>query len=345
MATHFALSPIPMLGRCNAMTASGHQCNRRPTSNASIPLCRQHKRIYMQSLQNSEPEPEPELPIPPSHESIKRDKIDDLNNSIYWKSAGNSAISYDDSNEVINKKIDKVIERLSCRMLRPASVNTDDFLTLSSLSDFPESEIMISYVDRDNKVWTFLLDSIAKLFDMNSFINPYTQLQFDSGFLRTIGTIRKCNELRNYITNKQSESNEEVRSVLHTCIELFHLIDELDHITKIEWFMSLNIIQIITFAKMLKDIWDYRANLSDSMRMNHTKNGKFFNKPELAIHMLYGYPREELSLLILDECKRLVTEGRTRSDKSLGALWILTALTVVNLDAKKCLPWLYESLV
>ena len=39
----------------------------------------------------------------------------------------------------------------------------------------------------------------------------------------------------------------------------------------------------------------------------------------------------------------LISKGTTQENKSLGAFYVLAALTLVNNDAATSLPWLYES--
>ena len=51
----------------------------------------------------------------------------------------------------------------------------------------------------------------------------------------------------------------------------------------------------------------------------------------------------KLSNIILDECERLITEGKTVSDKTTGALWVLSALTIVSKKARDALPWLFQA--
>ena len=39
----------------------------------------------------------------------------------------------------------------------------------------------------------------------------------------------------------------------------------------------------------------------------------------------------------------LITKGTTDENKSLGAFYVLAALTLVNNEAAESMPWLYES--
>ena len=41
--------------------------------------------------------------------------------------------------------------------------------------------------------------------------------------------------------------------------------------------------------------------------------------------------------------EKLLNNEQTNDNKSLGAYYILGALTLVNIDASNSLPWLYQS--
>ncbi len=46
---------------------------------------------------------------------------------------------------------------------------------------------------------------------------------------------------------------------------------------------------------------------------------------------------------IIDILEKLVNNNADRDNKSLGAYYVLGALTLVNEEAAQALPWLYQS--
>ena len=50
-----------------------------------------------------------------------------------------------------------------------------------------------------------------------------------------------------------------------------------------------------------------------------------------------------LAYILLNEFKRLLTEGKTIGDRTTASHWILSGITLVNRDARNALPWLYQS--
>ena len=46
---------------------------------------------------------------------------------------------------------------------------------------------------------------------------------------------------------------------------------------------------------------------------------------------------------LLNVIDKIITKGRDRQLRSLGAYYILGSLTLVSLDAAASMPWLYET--
>jgi hypothetical protein len=51
----------------------------------------------------------------------------------------------------------------------------------------------------------------------------------------------------------------------------------------------------------------------------------------------------EIQKIVLDVVVKLVNTGIDREHKSLGCLYVLSALTLVSEDAALTIPWLFES--
>ena len=59
--------------------------------------------------------------------------------------------------------------------------------------------------------------------------------------------------------------------------------------------------------------------------------------------MLINKNEEKVRKISLTIIENLINKGIDHSSKSLGAFYVLAALTLVNSDAASALPWLYES--
>jgi hypothetical protein len=124
-------------------------------------------------------------------------------------------------------------------------------------------------------------------------------------------------------------------------ISTFQKIDELGYITDTKWFLNLSKIRLIRFIRELQDVWDYRAQISDDVKINicpPTGNpfstvyiGTLLHKSELTLKT-YGLDIMEKLLLSND-----------KDYKTLGANYILGVLTIVSQHAANALPHLVEA--
>jgi hypothetical protein len=54
---------------------------------------------------------------------------------------------------------------------------------------------------------------------------------------------------------------------------------------------------------------------------------------------------DELREIVLDTIMNMVYKGQNAEYQQLGAMYVLTALTIVSPSAANSLPWLYASVV
>ena len=95
----------------------------------------------------------------------------------------------------------------------------------------------------------------------------------------------------------------------------------------------------------LSDIFTYRAQLTIDIKRNicPPSGNPFWN---FNIQYIQGEPNlDNIRASILDVLERLVNTGINVDSKSLGAYYVLSALTLVNETAAGALPWLYQSVV
>ena len=101
--------------------------------------------------------------------------------------------------------------------------------------------------------------------------------------------------------------------------------------------------QIVIFLREFYDIWNYRAQLTDTVKKEVCPpNGM----PFIDINMSMINRHQEYNFL-LENCTRvfdkLLNANTTDANKSLGALYILSGLTLVSQNAADALTWLYQS--
>ena len=232
---------------------------------------------------------------------------------------------------------------------RKDCVNETDFLTLKNINKIPYYQFYC-YKDGEGFVYGFNIKSIYNLMIKcdGNLKNPYTRLEFPKNIIKKIRHfIQLSHTLKEpiIITLKDNDENmsHKKRIALKT-LSIFHRIDTFGHITDTSWFLTLERPQLIRFLRELQDIWEYRANLVDHIkRQICPPNGHPFHGINIA--SLIQKNKETLQRNILYIMENLISKGINTDSRSLGAFYILSALTLVSHSAAVALPWLYESVV
>ena len=126
------------------------------------------------------------------------------------------------------------------------------------------------------------------------------------------------------------------------CITLFQEINKLGNYADHLWLWSLNKHNLIKFIKCLIDIWSYRANLSNEMkRLICPPHGD--PRVGISLHSIHNMDLNKLRKTVLFVVQNLILSAADEPNRSLGANYVLCALTLVNNDASTSMPWLYQS--
>ena len=233
---------------------------------------------------------------------------------------------------------------------RNICTNTDDFVTMESLDNIDYHQF-ISYKDTDGFVYGFDIISLHNLFlksrDKEEVRNPYNRNLIPSDIIKKIKSIIRISRILKININLHYEDDTQNVSIEKAidlrCLSLFQTIDSLGNYSNPQWFLSLNRQQLIKFIRELCDIWNYRAQLAnETKRSICPPHGDPFRT--LSIQYIYNETNiYNVRKVILEVLEKFVNNGITNDNKSLGAYYVLGALTLVNSDAASSLPWLYQS--
>ena len=226
--------------------------------------------------------------------------------------------------------------------------NITDFLSLTELDTLSYPQFF-SYKDEDGFIYGFDIKSIYNLVTSNAILsNPYNRKLFPKN---VIDNINNCIRLSRVLNEKISidlhdgavEFSPQKRMELKA-ISLFHKIDSFGHITDSKWFLNLHKENVVKFLKELFDIWNYRAQLSQDIKyLICPPNGRPFNG--LRINNLHHKTEFLLKKLALTVIENIITKSTQLEQQSLGAFYVLGALTLVSQESADSLPWLYQSVV
>ena len=238
---------------------------------------------------------------------------------------------------------------LKCRgenWCKPSTwVNDTDFLTLSKWDSISPTQYFTCTSD-SGQIYGFDLFTLATYLKKSKTpLNPYTREPFS---IKTIERLTQAITLSNaFKINIQHEEPEAdtvslQQSIQHRAVSLFQTIDSYNNYTESEWFTCLSKPLLIKFTRELIDIWAYRANLSnDKKREICPPTGNPFYR--INVGQFQTMTLINIQQAILGVLEKMVTSGVTQDDKSMGALYILTALTLVSESAREAIPWLYDS--
>jgi hypothetical protein len=101
--------------------------------------------------------------------------------------------------------------------------------------------------------------------------------------------------------------------------------------------------EIIKFMRELSDIWNFRAQLTNEIKRSICPP---YGDPFRHFGISIIHHENDLFLVkksILEVLEKFVNTGIDRDSKSLGAYYVLGALTLVNQNAAFSLPWLFQS--
>lgn len=223
--------------------------------------------------------------------------------------------------------------------------NVEDFLTTETMKEI-DYYFFISYKDIDGFIYGFNIISLFNLIKKKDLKNPYTRNIFSPELILMVERRIHYNKLLNKTYHEINESCRKM-TIDDKLNELFQKIDSLGNYSQSEWITSLNTFYLRKFIIELFDIWNYRAQI-----LNETK---------IIICPPFGTPFREIPMHIISSniyidiltikkycytlINALINSAISAQNQNLGAIYVLTALTLVNSEAANALPWLFQSVI
>ncbi len=255
---------------------------------------------------------------------------------------------------------------------RNKCINDTDFISLENVKDIPINQFF-TFCDNDNNIYgcnitsffglliqqegmkpimqNFRLDKLfysilinIKSKNIKLPLNPYNRSTLDikivSNFLRYL-KLATANSI-SYIIVEEEEIIEPNKKLELKILDQFQYINQLGNYADGKWLLSLPKNMLILFIRELYDIWTYRAQLSTAtMREIVSPHGNPFLG--LNLHLSQNQTQYSLLVCITKIIDRLIRSSSNVESRSLGAYYILAALTLVNENARNALPWLFQS--
>ena len=97
-------------------------------------------------------------------------------------------------------------------------------------------------------------------------INPYTRIQLPDDIIRRTIKLKRILKSKKILLDYNSEIiKERKNNIKQLTVDLFSEIEISGYDCDIKWFLNLHIVQLKKFYKILEDIWNYRAMLSQEI--------------------------------------------------------------------------------
>lgn len=259
-------------------------------------------------------------------------------------------------------KIQKIFRRhmvlkwMKLKGTRENCVNDTDFYTLEPLNEIPYL-YFIKYVDVSHNVnYGFDIKSLCTLATKNKkFENPYNRENIKTTFGTKMVKVVKLtnilfpgNDLMMDIANVYESSTAVVTESFSTFFQnlnqltldqritkLFIHIDSLGNYTNLEWLTQLNEDRLYYMVVKINQLWNKISNALRRQICPHISpfSASFFGQIPAIIN----------TEMIVKMAEVLVYSGIDNEHKQLGAMYFLSGLTLVSVNARNQMPWLYEN--
>lgn len=230
---------------------------------------------------------------------------------------------------------------------RSLCTNSSDFISMEPLSEIQFHQF-ISYRDKDGFIYGFDICSLYNLIKSDVDIkNPYTRTCIPKEVLKNLKQVIRISRIFKYTINLSLEDDtdkvSEEKVIELRALKLFQFIDSLGNYSNMNWFISLNRSQLTRYIIEMMDIWNYRAQLSTQTKRQICPDarGPFRH---LSIQYILSEPNIwNVKKVVLEAMEKLIVHGIDKDNQSLGAFYVLGALTLVSQEAATAMPWLFHS--
>jgi hypothetical protein len=239
-----------------------------------------------------------------------------------------------------------LVQRTAGPYCRPAwfglATNDEEFASLEPLDSIPVPYVF-SFVDLQHKLWVFDIRSLAASPRNGAELrNPYNRVSLDARVVVRYEARMTWLQRRGYcrIVFSPGADLTARQRWNHRVLEVFLTLDSLGFIVNPVWFEELTPPQHMYFRYQLDDIWARRVKPEDREAIlpgiTERTGGRLFTR-----RLFPGIGPDTTAAETLQLIERLTTASPDKALRTLGALYILAALTTVSEQAREAYPWLW----
>lgn len=235
------------------------------------------------------------------------------------------------------------LARLGETSHRAECSNTEDFDTLKEISCIP---VPYLFCIKDGSTWYgFDVRTLSTMIESSSATNPYTQNILDTPtldrFRKKVKLLKKLGfPLARAETTASTALSESDKFTLYIN-RVLQKLHYLDYTVKSTWITTLSFEQLQRVYCEIADIWQYRLGdaLTSDMRKEIVKNGVIFAEAHIIKYMPPSSQNKKILLTkIVKNLDRFISEGTTKDNRTLGAIYFMTGLSIVSPQVAEAFP-------
>ena len=263
-----------------------------------------------------------------------------------YKKAGESIVKW----VKLRYRLRSILRQGPARFERTIATNANDFFSYAPIEEISGVQLF-SYLDHNDKqIYICDIRSIHSLIHYAKIEgekpqNPYTRNIIDFSIIKKVHKhVEYCMKIGCSSEYEPLRPPTPEQSFRMKVVDVFNTINELNYYSSPEWFLVLDLNKQKRFYRELYELWNIRAGLTTVQKNTIVPgyHGKIFRH---TIHYINNMSTlEDVRKHNLNHIKSLISSARLEGDRSTGAMYVLTALTVVSNQARIAYPWLFESI-
>jgi len=227
---------------------------------------------------------------------------------------------------------------------REESNNPSDFFSGDTVEEIPLRDI-VSFVSAGKGYIMDIKSAISLLEHATASketpLNPFNRSVLPDLFLKRVGLRLKKSTDKKSTTGAWApiEAMSETQKTALAVTDVFSGIESLGYYTDPSWFIDLGRHELQRLYIEIADIWCHRAALSPQDKKRICPTGSPLGMPVSTALIMN---QKALRHHVLNTCRVLTAAAPAHSDKQLGVMYVLGALSIVSPGAAVAYPWLVE---
>jgi hypothetical protein len=223
--------------------------------------------------------------------------------------------------------------------------NEVDPVSLDSLRTLPKA-YLFTHVDATGHVYAFDVRTLCRLLDNKMVTNPFNKEPFGAKTIarvrRRIATLQRLDYslLMDGEILKVPPKKLTAAQIHDLILDVSQALDLMGYHVTVELMDALTPQQLINWYMRCEDIWNFRAELSDSSKARIVPDGRVFEHKST----LKSFAKRKLTLQkhVYEAMRKLVSTGITEADKCTGGIYVISALTECSDVVRETYPGLYQ---